>query len=511
MKLLQQLIQLISPSQLKLQDIYSKYMPKNIKLSALYKGIEEGTIKSNEDALEMIFPEARNGKRDLAKLKFDLKKRLLNNVLLYEFEKQKRSQHDRRPAFFEAIRMFASSYFLILLNGRNMGILMLEKKLQEIIEYEFSALVVESSRLLRQHYAVIEKDIDKFEYYNKIVQDWIDKYEAEIRIEGLYLLLMKQFNNSTPNNEVIQQLSKRYYNESKRMLVNEPTSNMIFKFSMIKIILHKSQRQVEQVLNVCNSTIKNLKDKIHMDRAGIITIYFQQMNSFMELGNFKQLQLAIQEALNYVSVGSFNWFKLKQFEYQGLIFHHQYEEAVNIYKTVVEYRQQLERNTILQEEWKLIALSLELLYKMDKIQLESYQRLPSIKVGKIVNEFSLANQHKKGYNINILLFQLLHAILLGNYARAEKQSISINAYRRRHLRDDAFGRVNFFIKMLNYIILNWYDLSRINQYSKENLAKLESISRENIAMELIPLEQVWCLLIEKINCNSQRKAQKLPF
>lgn len=498
MKLLQQLVQLITPHQIGKQKVLSSTPRKDTKLGLLYSGLQNGKIKSSDDALNVVFKKAKNGKRDLAKLKHDLKKQLLNNILLYEFDSKKQAPHDRRPAFFEIVRNFVTSYFLIQLNNRNIGIHMLEQKIEAAIDQEFSWLVIESARRLRQHYALINKDLEKSEQYDQLVQEWQDKYFAEVKIEGLYSSLVSNFNNSIPSNDLIQQLSKRYYKEAKRVLIADPTSSMIFRFSMIEIIMYESLRQPEKVIAVCEATIEQLQSKTCVDRAGIITIFFQQMNSLIEIGNYEQLHQSINTAFQYATVGQFNWFKLKKFQFQAFVYSQDYAAAFDVYNTVMQYQKHLAKNQILNEEWKLIALAVALLYKLGKIPEELYSTIPNIKAAKILNEFSVANKNKKGYNIQIIFFQLLHFVVLHKRDEAEAQIHAISAYKRRYLNGAGFERVNLFVRMMNQLILHWYDLSGIGEYSSMQLKKMAALSKENMSMELIPLEDIWKYLLESL-------------
>lgn len=498
MKILQQLVQLTDTKQLRLQQVFSRHTSKEIKIYKLHKGLVTNKIKSKEDALNLVYPDNKNGDRDLSKLKHELQHQLYNNILLYEFDKKQVQSHDRRPEYFKAQRNYVIAHFLILLNSRNLGIPILERILPDVIKEEFASLVIQSAKLLQQHYAVIKADIEKVEYYSNIVADWSSRYQADSAIEGSYLFLISQFNNRIPNEEVIQQLSKQYYNQSKRIYPSRPFASTIFRFAMIEIIFRKSHGEADAVVEICERAIEQLQSKSFIDRAATVTIYFQQMNSLMESEDYERLRATVDDALKLVSPGHFNWFKLKKFQYQALVAGHFYEEALGVYKGVIKKKQELERHQIICEEWKLVSLSVELLYRLGKITEKQYKKAGVIKVSKIVNEFSVANKNKQGLNVSIILFQVLHSILLKNYERAKEQLDAINTYKRRHLKGEEFDRVNHFIKMLNHLLSNWYDLSDIRTYSTTQLTTFDELSKAHIAMELIPFQQIWVALVEQI-------------
>ncbi|MEN0048549.1 MAG: hypothetical protein AAF806_15915 [Bacteroidota bacterium] len=500
MKQLIHLINIINQDRLSTQQAFTKDISRKTKLMQLYRGIGAGAIKTTEQALEKIYKGDKNANNNFARLKHDLKHRLLNSVLLIELEKDRNKQkHSKRKiAFFNCMRSFTAAYFLILLKGRSIGIPILEAKLEEMIHYDFTFLLLETTKLLRQHYLVIEGDAEKAQTYADLIQQYLGTYTLETEVEGLYHSLMLNFTRAKADKSAVHTIAKQYYNNIKYRHTTVPSSSLIYKSKMIEIIMYVTNNEFQNAIGVCVKTIQQLKEKDFVDHTGIFTLYLQWINCGMELRTFDQLDTPLKAITEHTDVGSFNWFSGMKMRFRVAMQKEEYAKARGIYCEVMQRKESLKRFTLLYEEWNVFALTIEILIKSKKIDRIDDKSLHDGRIAKLNNSLEILQRDKQGVYAYFKLAWLAFMLLNKDYEQVNGQLGALNNYKFRNLSEQNNVRSRCFLKMLTRLSSANYDYKAIEAWSNKQLVFMISSSPFNQFLEIIPYETLWMILVETL-------------
>lgn len=501
MQTLRQLIQIITPKQLSQQFVISAQTSAQTKLSKLYKGIASSSFRVDEVAWKKLYKSTSSSKANYRVLKHDLRRRLFNNILLYEFPKKDAEEYHKKKMFFECQKTYTIGYFLILLNARNIALPLLREKLPLMERYEFTTLVVETLKLIRQHTAIVEGDFEETQKCNGTLEKWLKIQLSETKVDGFYYLLMANFSRKKADKKFIYTLAHSYYNEVQYAVSSASSSSIIFKSRMIEIIMHKCANDLASAIQICKTTIEELKARPFPNRSSLFTIYIQWINSLLQLHQVGEIQQVCDEMMRYTSEGGFNWFIGKKIAYQAAVYAKDYKAAADIYLHVLVHQEELKRYELLEEDWKIIAISLGILVKAKKISPAKAEQLSNIRIGKIVNDISLATQDKQGKYATINLFQLVNLVLNQRYEQAEKYAAAFKQYKQRYLNSPEYERTHLFVRMVTQLFKVQSNPDTFRKWFDEKLEELSYCSADNKSMELIPYEQLWSFIFERTGNN----------
>lgn len=495
------LINIINQERLSTQQVFTKHLSSKTKLMQLYKGISSGQIKNTNQAIEKIYKRDKNASNNFARLKHDLKHRLLHSVLLVELDKDKKKHSKRKIAFFNCLRSFTTAYFLILLKGRSIGISMLESKLEEMLKYDFSFLLLETTKLLRQHYLVIEGDAEKAQVYSDLIQQYLNTYVLETEVEGLYHSLMLNFTREKADKSAVHTIAKQYYNNIKYKHSPIASSSLLYKSKMIELIMYVTNNKFQNAINVCAETIQRLKEKEFVDHTGIFTLYLQWINCGMELREFDQLDTPLKAIMGHTDIGSFNWFSGMKMRFRVAMQKEKYANACSVYCEVMQRKKSLKRFHLLYEEWNVFALTVEILIRSKKIDGIAEKSIHDGRIAKLDNSLEILHRDKQGVYIYFRLAWLVLILLNEGYEQVDRQLGALNNYKFRNLSQQNNIRSRCFIKMLTRLSSTDYDYKSIEEWSNKQLIYMLSSSPSNQFLEIIPYETLWTILVESLLKN----------
>lgn len=502
MKALKQLAQIINLKQLSLQEILTSQLSAQTKLRKFHKYLQDTTLVTDEAAIEKLYKKDTNAITKYRTLKYDLKKRLFNNILLYEFPKKTKEELRNRKAFFECQRTYTIAHFLILLNARNIAIPMLKDQVELMEEHEFTTLIVDSLKLIRQHAAIIEGDIEATYRYNDMLERWTKIQAFENKVDGLYYVLMANFSNKKADKKNIYTLAHHCYSQIKHSIPSNASSSIILKSKMIEIIMYKCANDLDSVIEICKDTILQLKARSYPSRPSIFMIYLQWINSTFQLNQVENTEQICENLISFANEADFNWFVGKKMAYQAAIYNKNYKNAAMIYLEVMKHKKELRQYKFLEEEWNIIAITMGILIKVQKIPTEVLGQLPIIRVTKKFNELSTATQDKEGKYAMLNLLQLVNLLLCNKYEYAEKHIVVYRQYQKKYLNGEEYERIYLFTKMASQLVKHRYDHQDRRASFELYLEKLSKTYTDNKYMELIPLENLWLFIWEQLQTST---------
>lgn len=481
------------------------------KMKKLYEGIIIGKYQGDGDALLDLYG-TTEPRDSYQKLKYRLKQRLINTIFFIDVNKP--SFDETQKAYYSSQRYVNAVDILLGRGARKTAIDIAEKSLRITMKFEFTDLSLNLLRRLTRHYTIMEHNPKKMVKYNTLFDDYMDVWEAEALAEKYYTRLQMYSIQNAIITDTIKQEGKKYSRKLEQF-VGKVKSNRFITFSnLMFILLSELQGNYDHILRISDNAIESLQKKKNLYKIGIYAFRSKKINYHILWKNYKEAEEEIEKALDLIPEGKINWFITYE-KYLRVSFHRKdYQKAYETFmKVSVDYGfQPVYKNIV--EIWKIYEAYFNFFIQNFQIDLSKskYQPGKKFRISKFLNEVPTYSADKRGYNIPILIIQVLFLLQQKNYNRIIDKVEALHAYCYRHLKKDDTFRSNCFIKML--LLLPKCDFHRVAVERKSKVLQnklasvpLEIITRQSAEIEIVPYEDLWEIVMDMLD-DKFHKARK---
>ena len=500
MQIVEELSKIITPKRVKHVNLISFKIGKDSKLLQFYEGLRKGKFSSDQDAVLALYGNL-DAKYKYSKLKYDLRKRLYNTLHLVKLDAKEVG--DARKTFIECQKIWTTVYFLIFFNAKKSAINLLEKYFPKMLKYEFTIMVLEAAKILRQHYSVIDLDRKRVDCYDKIVKDYLQLYVEETTIEGYFHDVISYFVQSKSQQASTLKLADSYLEQVDISSLAISSSQMIFRYRMIEVIKYMSQYDFDTTISICNTAIQELESKDIPYHPALMIIKSQAVSCHMQLGRYSSARNICKSIIEYhVVKGDFNWFKANELNFQIEMHSHNYATACAVYRNIINHKNFKNLPVAIREEWKIYRAFIELLILTKGINTMNHE-LPPFKLGRFLNEINVFSRDKKGYNISVLVAQITILLAQKRYNKLIDRMEGIEKYVSRHLQSEYHYRSKCFFRIVSLICRagfdkNMIDWDAINKTEEKLRSKSINIINPNYDVEIIKYEFLIIMLKDNI-------------
>ena len=399
---------------------------------------------------------------------------------------------------------------LINKNARIAGISQLEQLLKQTIRFEFTELSIEILRVLRLHYGLCGGDEKKYMFYEGQLHECEQLWQAESRIESMYMDLIVRYVNTKSGKSAIAQKSD--YLETAQSLMAQYSSFKIHLFSrLIEVAIYDSRNDFARMEHSCEGALNFFSRKDYQSGLSLELFYYNLVICYLYSRQYEKGLAMIETFTPLLAEGSFNWFKLKELQVYTYLHAQQYQAALDIYQTVTEQSEFGNLTLAVAETWKLMEAYFFYLANIGVVGNEAAENiLEHFRLGRFLNEVPTLTKDKRGMNVSILVIQFLCNTLNVNGLDQEEERVeALNKYRTRYLNDTETTRSNFFLGILVQVLQQHHNLQMLDQKSKKFIDKLESTPWESInqnhEIEIIPYQNLWNLMLKDLNARKHTK------
>jgi len=502
---------------LSLVDVLSKHKVSRIdvitnddnsptKLNALFEGLLTGSIKTDDDAIKLLY-EKKPAQASLIKLKSRLSKKILNSIFFIDTNQP--SFTDYKRAKFELHRHWAAIRLILDRDNKLYSLKLLQQTFNKANKYEITEIAMLCSRDLVKLYSVAYPNIRKAKFYQKMLNEKRILLEKELVMEEYYnKISLQTFTSKSPDqsqiiksiNEIEEEINS-IYKSYKSVL----TSVIYFYIMSAKYRILKNYEKCEKL---CLEALNYFDNKRLRNKT-----VEAQVNNILILSNLgmRKFQKAISTGnknLKYLDEGTYGWFRVLGYNFNAYLMLDNYTSSLEITHKALE-NSKLKNFGYYYELFQLNEAYLDLLVKINRIKLPTKNKFRKFKLGRFLNDVPSFSKDKRGLNVAILIVSLIHLLFKRKYDETLNRLDSLKQYSYRYLRNDHTLRSNCFIKMLCKIPDANYHPIALERHTKKLYNKLSTTTyaySDNPAeIEVIPYENLWEIVLEVLDKNQKGK------
>ena len=474
---------------LPLLDLKNQHQNGNKEMN-LFLGIKSGEFNDDVEASNGIYG---NEEVDFKfrMLKSRLNRKLLNHLFFMDFSSKSFSKSTN--LYQEAMDYLHFSKMLLNVEETNLGTKLLYKTIDLAKECEYTIIVIDCLRELREVYAKT--------YRPKLFQNIkgrLDEYEALERIEEKANVIFQENRlsiNSTVNNrkktfepylKAIQELEKLY---------KQTNSYSIFeKYFKMQVWYHELKGDFESVLKLIAEVKKqHEKGKINQRRFDDLFVNFSKGNALIKLRKFVDGSKFLEKMLNENDNSSKAWYSFAEMYVMLNIHNKQFDKASEIFLRVASNKSfvNLEAKELL--KWNIFRGYLYYLTGNKKIIKKfDYQNL--------ITEIPEFIKENAGNNVAILILQILNNVD-GDLSSLHDRLNAMDDYVNRYLNNSFSKRIKTFCKLLHKIAIHNRDIDTIlmkSKYLQDKLFESEIAGESFVDFELVPYEFLWENVLKRV-------------
>lgn len=471
-------------------------LDKKSKVGALFWGIAEGNIQTDEDALWLLY-QTKEDTSTYRKTKSNLRERLVESILRLDTSTNKFS--DYQQAYFECHKYWTS---VKILTGQNMNVAAMalaKRLLKQTVKYDFVLLSMDIASYLRTQYALREGDDKRFSEMNDLFVHFRQMYDAECMAEELYVLLVAKHINSRSPKEQAGKTIEGYYVRLEPLLQRFDSYRLHLYGRLIGLMRYTTAHNFASALAFCDDAIRFFKSKPYEARVPVQIFLYEKLICHVQLRHFEEGRDAAQECAKYLKEGTFNWFKYLELVTKLAMHTEQYQDASEVIVSIPVHPRYEFLPENVKEIWRINDAYMYLLIVLGKVKPPSGYVFKS---GRLFNELPIFSKDKAGMNIAILIIRFLLMIAENKRSQLYDELESLDQYCYRYIKTPQTLRSFNFIKALLQIPAGYFDWEEVEKRAKRYLDKLKDIpvqvADQVDEIEIIPYEILWELARELV-------------
>jgi len=504
-----QTTQLLSKQQVIALGLFNDGKSKqDSKYMRFFKLIHEKKIRNDEESIRAL--QYRN-RASFLKFKDRYKKKLLNYLVLSEF--RTKPVDTSNELYFDLLKLYSAAKILHFRHQKN-NALVLYKYINNLsLENQYFDLLLFTTTELKKHYAYVDPN----EKLYKLYTERIKKCEHDIdRINDIN----HYYDEISHNNIMLHGEKLSSFKESSLLTahnllenINEDDSfdykSKIYEIAAFAFNLNQKYKESIEVSKKSIELTNNHFDKIH---SKTVLAYRDILTAYLRLQDFENAYTYLTKILSNIKSIAHNYFRYKSLEYTLYAVTSDYNKLYTLTNEIISLKK-LKDYRIHFEEWTIREAFVNILIEAGKIDptlLENSKR--KFKLNRFINEVEFYSKDKRGTNISVQVIQLIHFLIRRDYDKIVDRLDALNQYTFRYLRNDETLRSNCFIKMLLKIPEAEYHPLRTERYVAKYTKKLAEnpfeVSMKEIAIEIIPYEHLWEIIMEILNKNLEKKTSR---
>lgn len=493
-EVLKELVATITKNKVKRIEIIGNEDASDTLVKRLYQGIQDGSITSDEDAARYLYNTSNAKDHRYKKTRHQIVRRLLHTALFIDIDTPRFT--DRQKAYCQCHADYAAAVMLIFRNARASANWFLQQTLSVALHYEFLDLSVNITKMLWNTYKVT--NIKKYKHYFNLNQKLVGMQRREEEVmAGHNEVILKYIPTLSPNRDV-HELAQQYLNKLLPLRAMENTVQFEYYLSQIEILHALSINDTKSTLAICARILSFMDTNVNANQTAKALLAIQKLVCQTSLRMFDQTEgfQSYAYCLQILEDGSINWFKISEYYFHHCVHARRYTEAWQVFKTGYLHPNYEKLQGSTRDNWHLYGGYCHLLAQIGKMDLQEVTKtIGPFKYRRFINDFDTFDQDKTAMNIPLIILPLVYSIVTGTYQEQYFSIESLEKYQKRHLTRELNLRSILFFKLLILLLSNPFEHKDTSKKLKMYLEQLKAmpiqVSRQTVAIEIIPYEDLW--------------------
>ncbi|MEM8582804.1 MAG: hypothetical protein AAGF87_00980 [Bacteroidota bacterium] len=467
-------------------------------MQQLYHAIFNDEIENDKEACQLLFGKDKD--RRYAKVKHRLKQQMLDTVLLLEPKEKGLSDYHET---FTVLRKKLCVADVMRREGKYAVVYDVAKKVREKAdEAEMAGLCLHSANLLMTYYLFGDPKAEERKEYIAMARKYSYLYQAEIEAYACFQELMEKLEDVKVKDEEKLRFAEGLLTKLDKAYPDVSTIEYNVFYNTIQISAKLYNSDYDAIKAICRQQIDILEDKPVYPRGHVRNYLFQLINVSLPTKDFETGKAAYEHLLKIVDPGVRPWFRAKQFYIYLAIHTEDYALAFETCNNVINHRKFRNQKGLIRERFLLLRAYTTWLNRIGMID-DDEHRSRSFRLGKFMNEVPEFSKEKRGFNISILVIQLLWVITRNQYDLAEDRLTALDRYLHRNLKKTPdLERTYYFLKAIAKLRSAGFNRAKFEEKTKGLLKTLEDIpstaNPDAIEIEILPYEKIYELLLEQL-------------
>lgn len=482
---IKELIKIVSDhtkKNLPLLDLKKQHLNGNKEMN-LFLGIKTGMFNNDEEASVGIYGSEEVDFK-FRMLKSRLNRKLLNHLFFMDFSTAPSSKTVN--IYQEALDYLHFSRMLLKIGEISLGTKLLYKTIDIAKEGEFTVVIIDCLRELREVYS---KTFRPKLFQN--TKNQLMELEALERIEERANSIFQEnrlfINSSVTNRKKSLEPFAKGVAELWDMYLKSDSYNILEKYMKLQIWHHELNGDFEKVLLFIEKVIKD-------NKAGLINpIRFNELfldkakgNALIKLRRFDEGADFLEAMLNKIDESATEWYVFAEKYLMLNIQRYAFDKASEVFQRVAATKNfdYLEKDDMLR--WNILRSYLYHLIGDKKI-------IKKFNYEDFNSNIPIYEKDKAGINVALLILQILE-YAKGDLSKLHEKLNSIDEYVSKFLNNSFSKRTKTFCKLLHKIATHNRDYDTISQKSRylhEKLNDSEVGGKTFVDMEIVPYEYLW--------------------
>lgn len=507
MKTLIEISKIVTKKRISKIEIFDKSLlnKKDSKFNEFYEGLITEKFKTDEEAAKVLYDSTPLDDK-YRQLKSRFTKRLLNT--LFFLDANDPSFSDYHSAYYTCNKNWSQVRILLGSGARHSAVKIASKTLTVAQSYRFNDIIVNTARIMMSH-ASLNGDDKAYEQYAEITRKSMKDLELEIAAEEKYQRLTIGFATSAGINTELAEKADIYFNEVSEFCKQSDSYLLHFTKHQIKTLSHQLRGDYTATLQACEEAEKYLNEnKPFNQKLKHATLALIKISCYLQLRDYESGKKNAEKCLELFQEGSNNWFTFLEYYFLLTMHTENYINAAGVFLKVVNHTRFSFTGVERQEKWKIFEAYLNYIFETENLNkdLLADASRRKFRLLKFLNEVPHFTKDKKGYNVAILVLQVIYMLEKGDYAGIISRSEAISVYCSRYLRKDDAYRSSCFLKMLLTMEKEDFKHDRTKQMAFKYQRKLSEGNNDGTnhvnEWEIIPYEILWQKVLNRLQNKS---------
>jgi len=472
---------------------------KNSKFNEFFEALMDGKFKNDRDAASSLYGCSPTDDK-YRQLKSRFRKRILNTLFFIDVNLPSTSNYDR--AYFSCNKDWTLVKILQSYGAHVSAEDLAKSILTVALKFSFADLIVNCSRILRE-YAAQDGDDKSFDLYNNYISIYNEILAAEMESENYYQQMLLKYKQISATEGMDLEPLDNWCNELIQL--SERFESPVINFNMFLLWITKFELENDHnsVIAISEKAEEYIKTFPQYEKEEkILTFQLKKMLAYLHLKDFKNGKVNAEKNIHYFVEGTDEWYEFMEYYFLLAMHSDNLVNTMGIYQRVTNLPKFKKASRLIKEKWKIYQYYMEYLIEIggDKNLAMTLQK-SGIKLNKLMTDPVLYPKELRILTIHTVIAQVLFALERRNFVNAAENIERLKSYTLRQLKTEENQRMILFIKLLQQLMKADFTIQHLSSTEKyiEKLEEKPLMYRGSLNdLEIIPLENLWKILLERI-------------